>query len=451
MAKQATTGPREYVRFSPLDRIEHFLLFTSFTVLVITGIPQKFLPAPWADFMIEAMGGIETVRIIHRIAATVMIVESLFHVITTAYKLFVRRAGLPMLPTLRDFLDFLDAVRYNLGLSRKHPYYDRYSFEEKLEYWAVVWGTIVMVVTGFMLWNPISTTRFLPGSFIPAAKAAHGGEALLAFLAIVIWHLYNVHIKTFNKSIFTGKLTNEQMLHEHPKEKDRIDAGLSRPEAPREAIRRRRRVFLPLAAVFLIVTFVALYFFLTFEQTAIATIPPPSAEVEVYVPATPTPLPSSANELRAVLERGKAGPIPHEITGRENCLSCHGLGALYPFSPLHAELRLANDTCQGCHALAPNTTPLPSLEPAPSFSTDLLPVLQRRCVACHNATDNLNLTSYQTLLRGDSKGPVFFPGDAVHSRLITLHNRPSTEHPTRLTDDELVQLRTWIEAGAPNN
>ncbi|MCS7039976.1 MAG: hypothetical protein NZP34_10260, partial [Caldilineales bacterium] len=75
-----------------------------------------------------------------------------------------------------------------------------------MEYWAVIWGTAVMIITGFMLWNPITTTKFLPGSWIPAAKAAHGGEALLAFLAIIVWHVYNVHIKTFNRSMFTGKL-----------------------------------------------------------------------------------------------------------------------------------------------------------------------------------------------------------------------------------------------------
>ena len=86
------------------------------------------------------------------------------------------------------------------------PQEARYTFGEKVEYWSVVWGTVIMAVTGFMMWNPISTLRFLPGEAIPAAKAAHGGEAVLAVLAIIIWHFYHVHIKTFNKSMFTGKL-----------------------------------------------------------------------------------------------------------------------------------------------------------------------------------------------------------------------------------------------------
>ncbi|MCS7040530.1 MAG: DUF4405 domain-containing protein, partial [Caldilineales bacterium] len=96
---------QEYVRFSLTDRIEHMLLLVSFTVLVITGLPQKYVPAAWAEFVIGLMGGIETVRIIHRVAAVVLILESIFHVITVSYKLFVRRVSPSMLPTLQDFVD----------------------------------------------------------------------------------------------------------------------------------------------------------------------------------------------------------------------------------------------------------------------------------------------------------------------------------------------------------
>ena len=403
--------------------------------------------------MIQAMGGIETVRIIHRIAASILILGSVYHIIALAYKIFVRRVGLPMLPTFQDVIDFLDAVRFNLGLARKRPYYDRFSFEEKIEYWAVIWGTIVMIVTGFMLWNPISTTRLLPGSWIPAAKAAHGGEALLAFLAIIVWHLYNVHIKTFNRSIFTGKLTREQMEHEHPKELDRIEAGLVRPEPPREAIRRRERIFLPIAAVFVVVTLIVFYVFVTFEDTAIATIPPQPESVEIFVPATPTPVPTPSLEQFLDEQRGVAVVIPHDITGRENCLTCHGAGALIPYTPIHAELRLGNDTCLNCHALASTSANLPTVAAAdiPSFSTDILPVLQRRCTACHGTGNELSLVSYEALMKGGKNGPVITPGDAEGSRLLLVQSMPLAAHPTRLTPEELQQVRVWVQAGAPNN
>ena len=96
-----------------------------------------------------------------------------------------------------------------------------------------------------MLWNPISRRELLPGQFIPAAKAAHGAEAILAVLAILVWHFYNVHIKTFNKSMFTGKMTRHQMEEEHGEELERLAAGEARPAASPEGMRRRERIFVP--------------------------------------------------------------------------------------------------------------------------------------------------------------------------------------------------------------
>lgn len=441
---------QEYVRFSRTDRIEHFLLMTSFTVLVITGLPQRYVSASWAEFLIGLMGGIETVRIIHRLAAIVLILESIFHIITVSYKLFVRRVSPSMLPTLQDFVDFLDALRYNLGLARRRPQYDRYNFEEKIEYWAVIWGTAVMIITGFMLWNPITTTKFLPGSWIPAAKAAHGGEALLAFLAIIVWHVYNVHIKTFNRSMFTGKLSREEMLHEHPKELERIESGRVRPEPPREIIRRRERIFLPIAGLFAVLALVVMYFFVTYEETAIATVPTPVERAAIFVPATPVP--TTEADMRLALSQRQAQPIPHAISaGRENCLACHGLGTLSPYTPIHANLRLGNETCLGCHQPMPGATALPDNIAVPGFSTEILPILRRRCVVCHNPATPLDLTSYRSIMRGDGKGPLVIPGAAGQSRLLTLGGLPVEVHPSRFTPEDMARIGAWIDAGAPEN
>ena len=89
----------------------------------------------------------------------------------------------------------------------------------------MVWGTFIMIITGFMMWNPIATTNYLPGQFIPAAKVAHGGEAVLAALAIILWHFYHVHLRHFNKSMFIGKMTRHEMEEEHPAELALIEAG----------------------------------------------------------------------------------------------------------------------------------------------------------------------------------------------------------------------------------
>ena len=142
--------------------------------------------------------------------------------------MLVRRVPLSMLPRYQDVLDALQAVRYNLGLAKERPRMDRYTWEEKVEYWSLIWGTIVMIVTGFMLWNPIATPASCPGESIPAAQVVHGGEALLAILAVLVWHFYSVHLRHFNRSMFTGEMTEQEMEHEHPLELERIRAGKAR-------------------------------------------------------------------------------------------------------------------------------------------------------------------------------------------------------------------------------
>jgi cytochrome b subunit of formate dehydrogenase len=283
-------NPAKFLRFDQWQRIEHILLLTSFTVLVVTGLPQKYSTQLWANWMIEAMGGIETVRIVHRIAAIILMAETIYHFGAVAYRVYVKRVRLTMLPSMQDVKDGIQALGHNVGVVKTPPYMGRYNFGEKVEYWAVIWGTVIMVITGFMLWNPIATTSFLPGQFIPAAKAAHGGEALLAFLSILTWHLYNVHIKRFNKSMFTGYISRHEMEEEHPEELEQIETGQTGRRQEPEAVRRRRRIFLPVAAIVTVVMLASLYLFITYEQTAISTVP--RQEIEVFVPQTPEALPA---------------------------------------------------------------------------------------------------------------------------------------------------------------
>ncbi|MCA9921645.1 MAG: cytochrome b/b6 domain-containing protein [Anaerolineales bacterium] len=280
---------KQYPRFRLMARIEHFILMTSFTVLAVTGLPQKYAASDWAVSMIEGMGGIELVRQIHHVAAFVLVVGSVYHLFTSAYRLFVKRERMRIALRKKDFWDVIDTVRYNLGMISEHPKMTKFNFGEKLEYWAVVWGTAVMAITGFMLWNPISTTAVVPGSFIPAAKAAHGGEAVLAVLSILIWHMYNVHIKHFNPSIFTGKLSHEQMEEEHALELERLEEGGDPwPGMNLEVLQHRRRIFLITSVIVSSIILVVLVWAFTFEQTAITTIP--RVTREVFVPlATPIP------------------------------------------------------------------------------------------------------------------------------------------------------------------
>jgi formate dehydrogenase gamma subunit len=267
--------PRSYGRFTVSDRVQHALMAASFLVLTATGLPQKFIYAnnTYLDDVIDAMGGLENVRVVHRGAATVLMLVTVYHLLAVAHRVVVRRVSLSMLPRYQDVVDALQAVRYNLGLAKGRPRTGRYTWEEKVEYWSLVWGTVVMIVTGFMLWNPIAAARFVPGQWIPAAQVIHGGEALLAILAVLVWHFYSVHLRHFNRSMWTGEMTEEEMEHEHPLELDKIRAGTSEPALDPALVARRQKVFTPVAAVVAVLLLAAIYWFVTFEQTAITTLP----------------------------------------------------------------------------------------------------------------------------------------------------------------------------------
>lgn len=270
---EVETRRESYPRFAAVHRFEHILLLVSFTGLSLTGLPQKYAAEPWARTMIDVMGGIESIRIVHRIFATVLMGLAIFHGGVITYKLFVLGRRATMLPGIRDVRDVIHWIAFNLGLRKSHPHLPRYNFGEKAEYLAVVWGTIVMIVTGFMLWNPIATSTLLPGEAIPAARIAHGAEALLAVLSIITWHMYNVHIRRFNRSMFTGNISREAMEEEHAEELEAIETGQLDPDPPPEVVAKRRRIFIPYAVVMTVLLVAGLIWFVSFERTAIQTIP----------------------------------------------------------------------------------------------------------------------------------------------------------------------------------
>ncbi len=230
MISHAHNAPeRQFVRFTLSQRIEHAVQILSFTGLVITGVSQKFNTHPVAEWIILHLGGIEVVRTVHRSFGVLLILESIYHVAVVGWAVLGRKQYgklWAMLPNLKDARDAGQMVMYFLGLRKERAKFDRFDFRQKSEYLSLVWGTVVMVLTGLMMWFPVQTTHWISGEMIPAAKAAHGGEGLLAFLAILIWHMYSAHLSPevfpFDTTIFTGKISEERMIHEHPVEYERI-------------------------------------------------------------------------------------------------------------------------------------------------------------------------------------------------------------------------------------
>ena len=401
-----TETPRRYPRFARADRAEHLLLLAVFTTLAVTGLVQKFAESGLSQAIIAALGGIESTRNIHHVAAVVLMLEGVFHLGTASYKVLVRRTRLDMLPGLTDFRRAWGAFVYNLGLAKERPQEGRYTFAEKAEYWAVVWGTVVMAITGFMMWNPISTTRLLPGQIVPAAKAAHGYEAILAVLAILIWHVYHVHLRHFNKSMFTGSLDEHEMIEDHPLELADLKAGVAQRRVDPKALARRRRVFLPVYGVIAAVLLVGVYAFVAYEQTAITTLPEP-VEVPIYLPLTPTPIPT----------------------------------------------RPPTATPQPTRASAPTATPAAgasaTVGSALTWNADIGAILLGRCGACHTGDSGmagLDLSTYSGALRGGDDGPAVAPGDTAASLLV--QRQQAGGHPGQLTPEELDLVIQWILAGA---
>lgn len=390
--------PRSYARFSVFYRIEHWVLTISFSLLAITGLIQQHVDSELATSIISLLGGIETVRLLHRLAAIILMFETIYHIGHVGYRVFVQRKRMSMLPGIEDLHNAIQTLRYNLGLDKRQPQQGFYTFEEKLEYWAVVWGTIVMGITGFMLWNPIATTNILPGSLIPAAKMAHGLEAFLAVVAIIIWHAYHVHLRRFNKSMFTGQLSEEEMQHEHPKTLTEIKAGVKEPDIPPEVLAQRHRVFVPVYAVMVVVMLVGVYFFVGYEETAIATVPP-AEEVTVFAPLTPTPLPT----------------IP-------------------PPPPAHTP------------------TAGSAIEEDVTWDSGMAELIEQKCISCHSssmALGELDLSSYQVAMAGGASGPAIVPAEAHTSLLIS--RQMSGNHPGQFSPEELELVMHWIELGAPEN
>ena len=225
----------EIVRFSRGRRIEHFVTMTLFTLLVVTGLPQKFFDTSWARGIVWLFGGLDTLRWVHRLSGFAFTAAAVVH-LTGALWSILRGAShaLALVPTGKDFRDAVQQLRYYLGLSEHQAQFDRYDYRQKFEYWGLIVGSVIMTVTGFILFWPTKVADVLPGEVIPAAKLAHSNEGLLAFLTILIWHIYNAHLNPdvfpFDKTIFTGKISRERMEHEHPLELARMEG---RPdEAP---------------------------------------------------------------------------------------------------------------------------------------------------------------------------------------------------------------------------
>jgi cytochrome b subunit of formate dehydrogenase len=230
---------RVIVRMNRNQRIQHFVNFISFFVLVITGFALAW-PDSWLAI---ALGDNEEIRRwSHRIAAIAMMAVGLYHVGYMVGTSDGRKGLIDFWFKRKDLKDFLANFSYFLGRSSERPRFARFTYAEKMEYWALVWGTAVMAVTGLLIWFSVEVSRFLPRWLIDVATAVHWYEAILATLAIVVWHFYGVifdpEVYPMNWSWWDGRMSVEEYEHEHGADfetwrREQIRGGDHGPEPPR--------------------------------------------------------------------------------------------------------------------------------------------------------------------------------------------------------------------------
>jgi formate dehydrogenase gamma subunit len=222
-----------YLRWTRIERYQHWILAVSFAILAITGFALKYPEAWWVRPLLILEGQFALRGWLHRGAAIAFVALSFYH---AGYMIFTPR-GRSLLkalaPIRRDFVDFKENVRFLLGKREDPPEFDHFSYMEKAEYWALVWGTVVMAMTGFLLWFENFAMGIFPLWMMEVFTVIHLYEAWLATLAIFVWHLYyvvfNPEVYPLNQSMIDGRMSEHEMEREHARELARLRAEEREP------------------------------------------------------------------------------------------------------------------------------------------------------------------------------------------------------------------------------
>ena len=221
LRKGARIDSGEEVRRMNLNfRVAHWLTVISFPVLVITGFALKYPEEWWARPMLHWEHHFAFRGTVHRIAAVVLLASLAYHIVHLILVRRDRKVLRYLLPELGDLRSLGDMLLYNLGLSRKRPIFGVFSYAEKMEYWAFLWGTVVMAASGFIMWFNSFVLRHFPKWIIDAATALHFYEAILATFSILIWHMYMVvfdpDVYPMDRAWLTGKTSADHLRHTRP-------------------------------------------------------------------------------------------------------------------------------------------------------------------------------------------------------------------------------------------
>lgn len=238
-----------FTRFTPFERVLHVMVVTSFLLLVVTGMPLKFYYTDWARGIFDLLGGAEVARSLHRFGAIVTFIYFGLHLGALAWRFWRCRSALrdpesgrlslrrirsvifgpdSMVPSMQDWRDLVAHNRWFFGKGAR-PQFDRWTYWERFDYFAVFWGVFAIGLSGLIMWFPAFFTRFLPGWIINIAHVVHSDEALLAAGFIFTFHFFNTHFRLekfpMDTVIFSGRISRSELLHERKRWHDRLVAS----------------------------------------------------------------------------------------------------------------------------------------------------------------------------------------------------------------------------------
>ncbi len=219
-------------RLNAFHRILHIIVAVSFIGLVASGMPLRYSYTPWAGWIMNFLGGYEMAGTIHRVCAVVTFGYFIVHIVYVLYYIAITtkfRFNIfgpeSLVPQWKDIKDIYYSFRWFLG-NGPRPEFDRWTYWEKFDYWAVFWGVGIIGVSGLVLWFPEFFGRFLPGWMFNIATIIHSDEALLAAGFIFTIHFFNTHLRPekfpMDTVIFTGRLTIDELKNERPLEYQRL-------------------------------------------------------------------------------------------------------------------------------------------------------------------------------------------------------------------------------------
>lgn len=480
-----------FVRFSLSDRIGHWVYALIVLLLIVTGFSQMFPMNPLTLWIFNIFNGIENVRLVHHYSGFLFFVHNLYLTSSMSYSAFIRKIPITIAPTFEYVMGVLLAYRYNLNILDVKPPLGRVVLTKQSILWALIWGSIMIVLTGFILLNPVAVTTILPGIVVPMAKIAHGFEAVLVVIVLIIWHSYFFLMKYLDRMI--TRLHPEiktRYIIDHPIELVDMYDGRIVTKVDVKTIETYWRYHLPVYLLACGALLLGAFYFVNFETTSIQTTIDPES-VRIYAPG---------EEIQGA-EPGHGDSLPPPDMPQQplsidtvhswkscisnllliNCVNCHetenisgidlrdysaiiNSGLVKPGLPSESRLllelsderhtdrystRLLNILYDWITSGAPEVNITPELEELYvnlTWDADIRQIMSSNCIECHGseAPHDIDFRSYYSTM---DSGSIELGSPDESTILIKIG---AGGHPDQFSPDELLKLHEWINNGAPS-